>query len=606
MKIKTIEAQIKGIRMNVESLPDLGILRNKNRTGKTALALACEVAVTRYCRSVAASPAPANNNKMRALGQEIFAKVMTDQGEASYRLNDQGVEHENNTGLENVLWLDPDEFFGLSPKDRVAYVVAMSKTITAEEAEERLCVGWDDCPGPNDGEGFQDYLTRIVKGQKAVAKDERAALKTLKAQLAGLPPREELGNISADIEALFSRREDNRNKGTALGQSVLDYQKAFDALQGITVELQNAERADSEDEPLPDLVEQDRTIRAVEKKIGDLKSDLEGAREKTRALQLESQEATTQYQAALDWEPDECPHCGKHLVEKPDAKGLEQASAGCWDRARDAQRAENLIKATLSDAEGQGKKLRSERDAMARVVASREKAAGAIEQLRGQVEAQANSLPPEPPQPATQDRIQALEQEHRQIDEEIAGLRAKAEQQNQRTKLEQSIEQAAKLVSEAKKHHEDAQALLSETVATGMENALAPGNVLASQVLGVEFRVTPKGEMELVDHFNDGRVVAHGGWSGAEHLVSQVALSLAVAQQQDRQKSWRVVILDDRIFTLDRENQSRMLNALKHAQESGALDQVMILTPMELAPDDPKALEGWDQIEANLNPLSDE
>ena len=333
MKIDSIQGTMKGRQVKAAGLPSLGVIQAPNQTGKTTLALLCELAVMRYCRSVSPSPDPRNNNKLRTLGDPLLATIETEQGRASYELGSTGSQHENTTGLEKVLWLDPDNFFELSAKDRIAYVVAMSETMTADEAEERLAKEWEHVPDPAEGEEFQQYLARLTKEQKDVAKEERAAIKTLKAQLAGLPPSHNTAELEQELEAMRKQAKELSGEKSNLERTLEEYDKAFTAHR--TAEEALDFEAKNEDEAMPDLVAQDRKIAELEGKIAQERTRLEAARERTRGANEVYQTAWADYQAALKWQPTKCPHCDKFLQEQPATEELEQTATTDWQVSRE-------------------------------------------------------------------------------------------------------------------------------------------------------------------------------------------------------------------------------------------------------------------------------
>ena len=599
MKIKTIEGTMKGRTVKAEDLPELGIVQAPNQTGKTTLALLGELAIMRYCRGVSPSPDPRNNNKLRTLGDPLIAKVTTDAGEASYELTSAGAQHENTTGLSKVLWLDPDSFFDLSARDRVAYVVAMSETMTAKEAGERLSEAWETVPDPRDGDEFQAYLDRLTKEQKQIAKEERMAIRTLKNQLAGLPPASNTSDLELSLNTDQARAKELACERQELQGAREAYEKAFAAHQ--VAEAAYEHEAKQEDEDPPNLIEQDRLIMILEGKIAQVKLDLESAREITRATEGEHLLAYTEYQAALKWQPEKCPHCDQFLQEQPNVEALLDFSTKKETAKRNAQTRENRIRETLKADEAELKKQQAERNCMAKALEAIQHRAGRIKELSLAADRAEAAIPDEPEEPATQNRIDTIEIAIEELEKQAHAAAIAIEKQKQRAQLERDIEGAQEVLDLAKHRAEITQELLSETIARGMEGALAAGNEIARDVLKSEFRMTPKGELVLKPSLDQEShvTIPEQAWSGAETLVAQVVMSVAVAAQQDPAVAWRVVILDDRILTLDSDKQGAMLEALARSQDRGVIDQVMILTPNDLtAPD--HSMNGWIRIEATF------
>ena len=588
MRIEKIKATIKGLEIKA-ALPETGLILAPNGAGKTSTIMAAELAILGYCPRVAPSGNARNNAKHRALGDPLEAAVQfSDGSKARYSLETKRT-HTPHKQVQELGYLDPEQFFELSGAKRVQYCASLAKQdITAESLHDRLQELLGDeaqLPTPT-GEAPTEWALKARDEAKEGLKQARATLKLHRGQVAevGTPQEsrlEEYGEAKKERQAAYQAENAYESKAQAYRDKEAELDRAKQHLAGLPDPTRGVvlEPAPTEDH----MAELQRTINGIKENHDGVTAKLEATHAELTALRVKESKAKVKLaQVEALQTPPVCPHCGLPTGDVPEdpTPYLNEV----------AQLHEEI--STLTNQEATLKQERHEQTEDLTSLRGKEQVAWGprdrnAQQQRKHSQAREDRAAAEGAIQTLEKQFTSLERPNREQAEALKGAAMAARekedalQRYQETRvralqLEESITAATTEQDQWKKQLAAAEELLEEAVATTIEAVLEPGNACLPE--GFRVRVSPEGDLYCR---RNGTEIGEVAWSGGEVVMANIALAVAVAATQDPETHWRPVVLDDRLLRLDPENQRYCIEGLKRAQAAGQIDQLIVLSPNE-------------------------
>jgi DNA repair exonuclease SbcCD ATPase subunit len=543
--------------------------------------------------------------------------------ERSWRRTKGGQIRTEQSGLEGfqvpAVMLNPSDYFELSEREKVRYIARIAASDSEEWTGERIVKAVADLTGePFESETGRKFLAGLAKelDESDTERHEagEAVQDWLETRIEWAAERVKDQNATADrlkkfVHGQVQLRSNDQGEPTASVDS--EIAKVGDAIAGLKSEIKSINDARAEYESRKNLIAQlseaakvdadaGRESEETRLKLADLQKKVDGYQSQFAELSGHAQ------QAAVRWKESQGVLAGlldrKSRVEKAIAGELKLACVCCGNTGRACAAAAKRIaghesdletihadsKAALEKAAEQEtaynalkQKCDESKDADVAIQKTRTAIRGLqsrLDELAGLVSKASNARAKlegigelKEPNATTE----ALAQELREMETEMADLRTQQKRHAAYQQEESRLLQAQDELTEAEGALKVAKAvagklreLQAEMVQQVMDGLLARANELAGAILSSPLAYHD-GE---IGRWRDAQWITHKTFSGTEKLVAYLAISMVLAADSPV----RILVVDE-LGRLTKHNRTRLVEAFLSLIGAGTIDQVFMV-----------------------------